>query len=510
MKIAVLYNEPEKGSPDSLDVLEEVSLVTGTLRTLGHEYEKIVVPLHGGVRELLAGLHRSAPDAVFNLVEAIGADAAKHPLAAGLLETAGYLFTGGGPGALFSTTDKRVAKAVMAANGIPTPPWVSYPEGRPLRACNKGRRPAFPVIIKPACEDASIGITDKSVISDERLFRKALPSVYRRLGQKPLIIEQFIGGREFNVSVVGRRERPEVLPPAEMLFVNWPAAGKPRIVNYKAKWQPDAFEYKNTVRTFKPEGAPIEEIRNICLACWEAFGLSGYARVDLRLDEKNRPFVIDVNSNPCIAPSSGFISAARAAGYTKKDAVKMILDAALPLKTKGRKAKARREKEKKDGRISYRKSPVPEDRKSIKRLLSGTRAFYRHEMEVALELLDDRLEKGPESEYMFLFCEAGGRTAGYACYGPITMARGRFDLYWIAVEAGLQRKGIGSALLGKAEAEMARLGGKYVYAETSSRKKYAPTRQFYLKNGYSRAARVPEYYARGDDKLIFMKTIGKR
>lgn len=473
----------------------------------------------------MGSLHRSAPDIVFNLVEAIGADAGMHPLAAGLFEAAGYPFTGSGWGALFSTADKRIAKAVLAARGIPTPPWTSYPEERAFRrppgsrlqgarlnaSCKKEKaKMHFPVIVKPACEDASIGITDGSVIRDERLFPKTLPSVYRRLGRKPLIIEQFIEGREFNVSIIGRREKPEVLPPAEMLFANWPGGGlKPRIVNYKAKWRPGAFEYKNTVRTFKPAEAPLEEIRRICLACWEAFGLAGYARVDLRLDEKNGPFVIDVNPNPCIAPSAGFIAAAEEAGYTKKETVKMILEAALPPPAIMQSKKQKARSEEKATRLSYRKTPVPEDRKTLERLLARTGAFDNREIRVALELFDDRLLKGAGSEYMFLFCETGGKAAGYACYGPITMTSGRFDLYWIAVEAGRQRKGIGSSLLQKAEAEMARLGAKYVYAETASKRQYAPTRRFYRKNGYSMVARVPEYYAPGDDKLIFMKPLEK-
>ncbi len=517
MKVAILYNEPEKESPDSVDVLEEIFLVEEALLALGHEPEKMTVPVSGGapggvlVPELFKKLRRFSPDVIFNLVEAIGTDAGMHPLAAGLLEAAGLPFTGAGCNALFITTDKRATKAILAARGIPTAKCAVYPAE--VKKPVPGYGLNFPVIVKPACEDASVGITDDSVIRDERSLLKALPSIHRHLGGKPLLIEEFIDGREFNVSVIGRRGRPEVLPPAEMLFADWPR-GKPRIVNYQAKWHPDAFEYKNTVRTFKPADAPIGEIKRICLACWEAFGLSGYARVDLRLDEKNRPFVMEVNANPCIAPFSGFISAVREAGYTEKDAVRMILDAALPAGGGGQKrgmprlrknAKSR----KTERALSFRKEPVPEDRKAIEKLLAGTKAFHKREIEVAIELLDDRLEKGEGSEYIFLFCETGGRLAGYVCYGPITMTKGRFDLYWIAVEASMQGRGIGAALLRKAEGEMARLGCRHVYAETASKKQYALTRQFYRKNGYSFVALVPEYYAADDDKLIFMKTLGE-
>ncbi len=541
MKVAILYNGPEKESPDSVDVLEEVFLVAEALLALGHEPAKITVPLSGGapqgimVPELFRKIGRFAPDVIFNLVEAIGANTAMHPLAAGLLEAAGFPFTGARCNALFLTTDKRATKTILAANGIPTAKWVAYPPDGP-GASYPTSRPAsrvlfpgggsdggglngafrnlnFPVIVKPACEDASIGITDDSVMRDERALSRALPSIYTRLGGKPLLIEEFIDGREFNVSIIERRGKPKILPPAEMLFANWPPGKKPRIVNYKAKWHPDAFEYKNTVRTFKPVNAPVEEIRQICLACWQALGLTGYARVDLRLDEKNRPFVMEVNANPCIAPFSGFISAVKMAGYTEKDAVGMILEAALPAKAAGKKQKQKPGRQRKPAAkkiirgIRFRSEPVPEDRKAIKKILAGTKAFHRREIEVALELLDDRLSKGFDSEYMFLFCEIGGKTAGYVCYGPITMTKGRFDLYWIAVDVSAQGKGIGSALLKKAEAEMARLGCRHIYAETASKKEYALTREFYRKSGYSFVALVPEYFAPDDDKLIFMKTL---
>ena len=513
MKVAILYNQPEEGSPDSVDVLEEVFLVEEALLALGHEPGKITVPLRDenpnamDVPGLFRQLERFAPDAVFNLVEAIGANTALHPLAAGLLEAAGYPFTGANCSALLSTTDKRTTKAILKASGIPTAKWAEYPAPGDINAVCKKLK--FPVIVKPACEDASIGITDESVIRDKFLLTAALPKIHKNLGAKPLLIEEFIEGREFNVSIIECGGRPKVLPPAEMLFDRWPDK-KPRIVNYKAKWHPDAFEYKNTVRTFKPVNAPVAEIKQICLACWEAFNLSGYVRVDFRLNKNQKPFVMEVNANPCIAPFSGFISAVKEAGYTEKEAVKMMLDAALPaspVKT----LSAAREGAKKPSfgkrGLTFRKEAVPEDRKAIEKILRGTKAFHKHEIDVALELLDDRLEKRAGSEYMFLFCEYGGKTAGYACYGPITMTRGRFDLYWIAVDKAMQAKGVGSALLEEAEKEMARLGCKYVYAETASKPEYAPTREFYRKNGYSFVALVPEYFAKGDDKLIFMKTL---
>jgi len=133
--------------------------------------------------------------------------------------------------------------------------------------------------------------------------------------------------------------------------------------------------------------------------------------------------------------------------------------------------------------------------------------FHAREVEVALELVEDGLVKGPASEYLFLFAELGGETVGYACYGPITMTDGRFDLYWIAVRKDRQHGGTGSLLLSEAERRVRAMGGVVMFAETSSRDAYAPTREFYLRRGYVEAATVRGFYAEGDHKIIYAKTL---
>lgn len=140
-------------------------------------------------------------------------------------------------------------------------------------------------------------------------------------------------------------------------------------------------------------------------------------------------------------------------------------------------------------------------------ILVSSGMFYDFEVDVALELLEDALLKGEKSEYIFAFAEIGGRAIGYICYGPITMTQGRWDLYWIAVHENARRKGIGMMLLEAAAQKMKALGGEYLYSETSSRELYKPTRDFYIKAGFIKAATVPEYYAAGDHKVIYMKKL---
>lgn len=157
--------------------------------------------------------------------------------------------------------------------------------------------------------------------------------------------------------------------------------------------------------------------------------------------------------------------------------------------------------------VSFRTEPREGDRSRIRGLLSATGFFHEREIDVAIELIDDRLAKGASSEYLFVFADIEGEPAGFTCYGPITTTENRFDLYWIAVRPDLQGKGFGTLLLREAERRMRALQGRYVFAETSSRDIYEPTRRFYLGQGFREVARVPHFYADGDGKVIFSKDL---
>lgn len=157
--------------------------------------------------------------------------------------------------------------------------------------------------------------------------------------------------------------------------------------------------------------------------------------------------------------------------------------------------------------IILRKEPLSKDRVFLKELLLSTGVFFHHEIEVAIELVNDRLIKGDESEYLFIFADKEDGTVGYICYGPITMTEERFDINWIVVRKDMQSKGIGSLLLGEAEKHIKELSGTYIFIETSSRDVYKPTRDFYRKYGYLEVARIPDYYSKDDDKVVFMKSL---
>ena len=157
--------------------------------------------------------------------------------------------------------------------------------------------------------------------------------------------------------------------------------------------------------------------------------------------------------------------------------------------------------------VTVRLGLEPDDREPVAELLAATGFFNPEELEVALELVDDALRLGEASHYRFLVAETGGAVSGYGCWGPIPGTVASADFYWLAVHPDRQRLGIGRALLGGAEAWMAAEGRTRVYIETATRAQYAPTRAFYLGCGYTLAAELPDYYAPGDGKAVFLKVL---
>ena len=157
--------------------------------------------------------------------------------------------------------------------------------------------------------------------------------------------------------------------------------------------------------------------------------------------------------------------------------------------------------------LTFRHDIRPEDRENVRRLVDSTGVFSPVEIDVAVELVDERLKSGLESGYFFVFAEHEGRAVGYTCYGQIPLTAASFDLYWIAVDKAMHGLKIGRALLEKTEELIRQAGGRKVYIETSNRHHYAPTRGFYLRCGYCQAALLEDFYAPGDDKVIYVNDL---
>lgn len=323
MKVAVIHNKPDAGKLDSIDILDQLGLVTGGIAELGHIYE--VFSVDGKDRafvNLVASINNFQPDVIFNLFEGLDDDPRFQPVLASIYEIYGIPYTGAFYEGLLKTTDKILTKSILDANNLPTPKWQAF-----YGDLGAVRVPA-PWIIKPSWEDGSVGITDNSVISSKLVLFQKLPGIFERHRRRPLLIENYIDGREFNVPLYQRADGTvEVLPPSEILFEYWPE-GKPKIMNYNSKWEETSFEYENTQRTYESENAPIELMKDIALKCWNIFDLRGYARVDMRLAPSGEVSIIEINANPCITPTSGYIGAVNEAGYTATDFVREMLGVA--------------------------------------------------------------------------------------------------------------------------------------------------------------------------------------
>ncbi len=317
MKIAIVHNRPVATGganwQSSQDVLQQVAAVEGALRELA--VPCLAVPFDRDVSAFMAILKREKIEAIFNLCESVDDDAQLIGHPAALFELLGLPFTGSGSLALMLTTDKLLAKGQLAAAGILTPDYRHYDGGDLASLLDM----ALPAIIKPRLEDASIGIDQESIVFTQEDLLAKIPLFYRQYG--PLLLEQFLDGREFNVSLFGYR-KPRVLPLAEIDFSAFPQ-GLHKIVGYRAKWDENAFEYHNTHRLFPAEmtGGLKAELHRVAAASYRLFQLRDYGRIDLRLDGAGRVHVLEANANPCLSPDAGFVAAAGQAGMSYTDIV---------------------------------------------------------------------------------------------------------------------------------------------------------------------------------------------
>jgi D-alanine-D-alanine ligase len=322
--LAVLHDEaPDARRPDERDSLEQARFVARQLEAAGREATPL--PLGLDLAAAARALVSLAPDLVVNLVESVGGKGSLIHLAPALIEALGLRFTGASSAAMFATTRKVLAKRMMIGVGLPTPPWVEA--GTPVRSDARPGR----WVLKPVCEDASVGLDDAAVVSPEDPAR--LPALIAgradRLGCE-VFAERYVEGREFNLSLLAKGGDLEVLPPAEIVFSEFPD-GKPRIVGYAAKWDPDSFEYRHTPRRFdlpREDGRLLSGLERLARRSWGLFGLSGYARVDFRVDPAGRPWILEVNANPCLSEDAGFAAAAEHANLSPRDVIERIIDAA--------------------------------------------------------------------------------------------------------------------------------------------------------------------------------------
>jgi D-alanine-D-alanine ligase len=317
----ILINKiSEIPTEDELDVLDQASQVEVALDSLGYACQRVYMDLD--LKWVSKTLISIAPKFVFNLVESIEGKANLIHLAPALLESLHIPYSGCHLESIFISSNKPLAKKILLFNEIPTPAFIDSSSFDHLND-------SVTYIAKPLWEDASVGIDDNSLFKGKNIAKWA---ELKRLWRNDFFVEEFIEGREFNLSILGGEQGgARVLPPAEILFRNFPV-NKPRILGYGAKWDKDSFEYINTPRTFEfstSDQPLLDELKGIALKCWQVMDLKGYARVDFRVSKKNKPYVLEINANPCISADAGFYAAAMQAGLSFKQVISLILTDAL-------------------------------------------------------------------------------------------------------------------------------------------------------------------------------------
>ncbi|OBY27139.1 D-alanine--D-alanine ligase family protein [Leisingera sp. JC1] len=303
--------------PDERDTRDTAEAIRAALSRQGFDARLAHV---SGLPATLPWAVKDRPGLVFNMVEAIDRDMQRAAEVLPLLEEVGIPYTGCSAAAQLAALSKTAQKSLMSRHGLPTPTW---PQSGPALA-KLGR-----VIVKSVTEHASLGIDAQSVVSGAHATEEIVSREARFGGR--FFAEEYIPGREFNLSLLECREGVKMLPAAEILFQDF-TSDAPRIVDYAAKWDETAHSYHHTPRRFTfpdSDNALLDQLADLARRTWQVFGLSGYARVDFRVDEDGRPWILEVNTNPCLAPDAGFAAAAEQAGMGYDALIAHL--AALPL-----------------------------------------------------------------------------------------------------------------------------------------------------------------------------------
>jgi D-alanine-D-alanine ligase len=303
--------------PDEADTLAAAEAVAGALSRLGFATDIVALDLDLTPLERTAALK---PYAVFNLVEAMRGDDRLIAMVPMLLEHMNLAFTGAGSEAFVLSLAKSRTKQLLVAAGLPTPGWSM--EGAD---CD----PDVRYIVKADLQHGSLGMDAGSVVEGRRCAAEIASRSARHATR--FFAERFVDGREFNVALIAAGGTVRLLPIQEIVFEGF-ADDAPRIVDYAAKWDPQATVYHTTPRRFGIERTDPQlaaRLEKISRAAWQTFAMTGYARIDFRVDDAGAPFVLEVNMNPAITPDAGFAAAATETGIGYDALIGMIVDDAV-------------------------------------------------------------------------------------------------------------------------------------------------------------------------------------
>lgn len=349
LRIAILYNEPVSGDPGtrkyvgengllreapaktvpaSVDlsetgVMEEMEDIRAALNSMG--YRTAIMNVDSNIFRLIDYLRDERPDLVFNLVECVENESLQEMNVAGIYDLLKIPYTGAGALALGTALNKPRVKELLGFHGILTPQFQVFDAADRILPRADLR---FPLFVKPSREDASVGISDQSIVRSLPELRKRVRYIHEEFEQ-PALVEEYIEGRELNVAMVGNG-KPLVLPISEIDFTGLPET-MAKIVSYEAKWMHGTAAYAGTngLCPAPLDSATERRLKETAARCFRIIGCRDYARVDFRLTADGTPYVLEVNPNPDISDDAGFARSAKAYGFTFPGIVGKIVECAL-------------------------------------------------------------------------------------------------------------------------------------------------------------------------------------
>jgi D-alanine-D-alanine ligase len=505
-RILILYNEPTLPAdhPDAdseHDVLETADIIARHLQAGGFAVSRLGVTTNA--KAIMDGLLAAKPDAVFNLYEGTAGWGNSEEYVAGVLELLRIPYTGCPTLPMTLCRNKPLAKQLFAGAGIPTAPFFVVEDG-PCPPCPL----PWPVIVKPGKEDASVGIDQSSVCQTQAELETRVEYIRTTYGPS-VLVEQLIVGREFHVPVIERDGQRIVLPFSEILFPPPPAGSSIwPIVTFDAKWKPQSRDFAAT-----PAKNPAEvddhlreSVSRIVLKTFDLLGCRDYARVDLRIDHSDQPFVLEMNPNPCINPLAGVAAALESAKIPYEDFLYGLVRAAL------RRGDAKNLADWNPTRPTIQQTLLSDSAWTIRPLErgeplpDGSRLTENNAISAAERIIiDQRLADALQSGIAFAATD-GGTIIGIASSRLSDATNRVYSLDFLATIPEYRRKGVGGALLRAIEKRIATDGGRLLLADIPSSPGFASIRQFLSANRYLASGEIPDYYTDGYSRFTFSKS----
>lgn len=297
--------------------------VLNALKKLGHDAKILGVRYDLGV--IRNGVEEFNPDIIFNLLEEFHDQPLYDQNVVSYLELIPVPYTGCNPRGMVLARDKALTRKVLSYHRIPGPDFVVFAKGRKVR---RPKKLSLPLFVKSQIEEASLGISQASVVHSDGELQERVRVMHERY-RTDVIVEEYIDGRELYVGILGD-ERLTVLPIWELVFERMPE-DTPHIATRKVKWDPE-YQKRHGILSREAQGLSADlqqRIRSVCKRTYRALGLSGYARIDLRLKENGEVFVIEANPNPEIAYMEDFADSAKAYGLSYEELIGRIVTLGL-------------------------------------------------------------------------------------------------------------------------------------------------------------------------------------